>query len=229
MSARSPRSQKIAAHYPGRLEVIAGDALGFDPAPELSGAAGAGRREPALQYRDPLLIRWLSAEPWPPWYDPLVLMFQREVAERIVAAAGIEDLWPALGADRMAHREPHPVRHRAFGLRAAAEGDVFAGRARAAPPRRCPATAGAGARHRSRLRPAPQDAAAKPEIPRRRSRCIAGGSRVSSQPRARSRFRWRVSSRWRAPLKPAADASLRDHSLPAARARSRTDPAGARA
>ena len=32
-----------------------------------------------------LLIDWLSVEPWPPWYDMMVLMFQREVAERIVA------------------------------------------------------------------------------------------------------------------------------------------------
>src|SRR5690606_24741850 len=36
----------------------------------------------------PLLIGWLTAEPWPPWYDGLVLMFQREVAERIVAPPG---------------------------------------------------------------------------------------------------------------------------------------------
>jgi 16S rRNA (adenine1518-N6/adenine1519-N6)-dimethyltransferase len=35
-----------------------------------------------------LLVRWLGIEPWPPWYDSLVLMFQREVAERIVAVAG---------------------------------------------------------------------------------------------------------------------------------------------
>jgi len=35
-----------------------------------------------------LLIGWLTAEPWPPWYDMLVLMFQREVAERIVAKVG---------------------------------------------------------------------------------------------------------------------------------------------
>jgi 16S rRNA (adenine1518-N6/adenine1519-N6)-dimethyltransferase len=35
-----------------------------------------------------LLVRWLGIEPWPPWYDSLVLMFQREVAERIVAMPG---------------------------------------------------------------------------------------------------------------------------------------------
>jgi 16S rRNA (adenine1518-N6/adenine1519-N6)-dimethyltransferase len=38
----------------------------------------------------PLLIRWVSAEPWPPVYDSLVLMFQKEVAQRIVAAPGTE-------------------------------------------------------------------------------------------------------------------------------------------
>ena len=36
----------------------------------------------------PLLVGWLSAEPWPPWWASLTLMFQREVAERIVAAPG---------------------------------------------------------------------------------------------------------------------------------------------
>ena len=35
-----------------------------------------------------LLVSWLTVEPWPPWYDRLVLMFQREVAERIVAKPG---------------------------------------------------------------------------------------------------------------------------------------------
>jgi 16S rRNA (adenine1518-N6/adenine1519-N6)-dimethyltransferase len=35
-----------------------------------------------------LLVDWLTSEPWPPWYDRLVLMFQREVAERIVASPG---------------------------------------------------------------------------------------------------------------------------------------------
>ncbi|HET7680371.1 MAG TPA: 16S rRNA (adenine(1518)-N(6)/adenine(1519)-N(6))-dimethyltransferase RsmA [Xanthobacteraceae bacterium] len=79
---------EIGAHYPGRLEVVAGDALEFDPAPQLSG--GPARVVANLPYNiaTPLLIRWLSVEPWPPWYDSLVLMFQREVAERIVAPPG---------------------------------------------------------------------------------------------------------------------------------------------
>jgi 16S rRNA (adenine1518-N6/adenine1519-N6)-dimethyltransferase len=89
---RDPRAiaalGEIAAHYPGRLEIIEGDALEFDPRPQL--ADGPARVVANLPYNiaTPLLVRWLSAEPWPPWYDSLVLMFQREVAERIVAPPG---------------------------------------------------------------------------------------------------------------------------------------------
>src|SRR5277367_6443224 len=63
---------EISAHWPGRLEVIEGDAL--------SVAAN-------LPYNiaTALLAGWLEAEPWPPFYDRLTLMFQREVARRIVA------------------------------------------------------------------------------------------------------------------------------------------------
>jgi len=79
---------EIARHYPGRLEAISGDALAFDPAPHL--AKGPARVVANLPYNiaTALLIGWLTAEPWPPWYDRLVLMFQREVAERIVAPPG---------------------------------------------------------------------------------------------------------------------------------------------
>jgi 16S rRNA (adenine1518-N6/adenine1519-N6)-dimethyltransferase len=80
--------REIAAHYPGRLDIEATDALTFDP-------AGRLRKSPArivanLPYNiaTALLISWLSVEPWPPWYDSAVLMFQREVAERIVAPPG---------------------------------------------------------------------------------------------------------------------------------------------
>ena len=38
----------------------------------------------------PLLIGWLKVEPWPPWYESMTLMFQREVAERIVAGPGTD-------------------------------------------------------------------------------------------------------------------------------------------
>lgn len=80
-----PALAEIGAHYPGRLEVVDGDALAVD----LSGLLGGGpaRIVANLPYNigTPLLVGWLSAEPWPPWWMSLTLMFQREVAERIVA------------------------------------------------------------------------------------------------------------------------------------------------
>jgi len=107
---------EIAAHCPGRLTVIEGDALEIDwrlaPVPP-SSAVGSQGRGTAAPHSPPspqgggeeknrsriianlpyniataLLVRWLGIEPWPPWYDSLVLMFQREVAERIVASPG---------------------------------------------------------------------------------------------------------------------------------------------
>jgi len=79
---------EIAARYPGRLRVICGDALELDPSPHIG--AGPARIIANLPYNiaTALLVRWLSLEPWPPWFDSLVVMFQREVAERIVAAPG---------------------------------------------------------------------------------------------------------------------------------------------
>jgi 16S rRNA (adenine1518-N6/adenine1519-N6)-dimethyltransferase len=79
---------EIAAHYPGRLEVIAGDALEFDVAPHLGSASLRIVANLPYNIATALLIGWLAVEPWPPWYDRLVLMFQREVAERIVAQPG---------------------------------------------------------------------------------------------------------------------------------------------
>jgi 16S rRNA (adenine1518-N6/adenine1519-N6)-dimethyltransferase len=80
--------EELAAHYPGRLQVISADALNYDPRPLLDG--GPARIVANLPYNiaTALLVSWLTCEPWPPWYDRLVLMFQREVAERIVAAPG---------------------------------------------------------------------------------------------------------------------------------------------
>jgi 16S rRNA (adenine1518-N6/adenine1519-N6)-dimethyltransferase len=79
---------EISEHYPRRLGVISGDALDFDIRPHLDG--GPTRIVANLPYNiaTALLIRWLTVEPWPPWYDSMVLMFQREVAERIVAPPG---------------------------------------------------------------------------------------------------------------------------------------------
>jgi 16S rRNA (adenine1518-N6/adenine1519-N6)-dimethyltransferase len=78
---------EIEAHYPGRLTVLEGDALETDMA---ALADGPTRIVANLPYNiaTPLLIGWLQAEPWPPFYESMTLMFQREVAERIVAAPG---------------------------------------------------------------------------------------------------------------------------------------------
>ena len=82
-----PALAQIAAAYPGRLEVVGGDALAID--------AGALLRPPVkivsnLPYNvgTELLTRWLDPESWPPFWESLTLMFQREVAERIVAQPG---------------------------------------------------------------------------------------------------------------------------------------------
>jgi len=79
---------EIAARYPGRLEIIAGDALDFDPRRHLAHAPARVVANLPYNIATALLVSWLTLEPWPPWYDRLVLMFQREVAERIVARPG---------------------------------------------------------------------------------------------------------------------------------------------
>jgi 16S rRNA (adenine1518-N6/adenine1519-N6)-dimethyltransferase len=80
-----PALAEIAEHYPGRLAVIEGDALAIDYA-TLAGDARV-KLVANLPYNigTELLVRWLSASPWPPFWRSMTLMFQREVAERIVA------------------------------------------------------------------------------------------------------------------------------------------------
>jgi 16S rRNA (adenine1518-N6/adenine1519-N6)-dimethyltransferase len=80
-----PALAEIASRYPGRLEVIEADALAFDPRPLVGG--GLVRIIANLPYNvgTALLTGWLTGEAWPPWWASLTLMFQREVAERIVA------------------------------------------------------------------------------------------------------------------------------------------------
>ncbi len=79
---------EISEHYPGRLTVIADDAMGFDVRPLLDRSPARVVANLPYNIATALLVSWLTAEPWPPWYDRLVLMFQREVAERIVAGPG---------------------------------------------------------------------------------------------------------------------------------------------
>ena len=79
--------EEIAARYPGQLEIVPGDALEFDARQHLSGERAIVVANLPYNIATALLIGWLTG-PWPPWFDMLVLMFQREVAERIVAAPG---------------------------------------------------------------------------------------------------------------------------------------------
>lgn len=79
---------EIAARYPGRLEIVAGDALKFDPRERLGSERARVVANLPYNIATALLIGWLTVEPWPPWYDSLTLMFQREMAERIAADPG---------------------------------------------------------------------------------------------------------------------------------------------
>lgn len=92
-----PALAEIAAHYPGRLEIVDADALRFDPRPLIGD--GPARIVANLPYNvgTALLTGWLDGEVWPPWWDSLTLMFQREVAERIVADEGMRADYGRLG------------------------------------------------------------------------------------------------------------------------------------
>lgn len=81
---------EISAHYPGRLQVFEGDALEARWGELLGPNAPKAIIAANLPYgvATVLLIGWLETVPWPPWWDRMVLMFQKEVAERIVAEPG---------------------------------------------------------------------------------------------------------------------------------------------
>ncbi|MEM6944051.1 MAG: 16S rRNA (adenine(1518)-N(6)/adenine(1519)-N(6))-dimethyltransferase RsmA [Pseudomonadota bacterium] len=78
---------EIAAAYPGRVEVIEGDALKLDPLDRIEGPAAIVANLP-YNIGTELLVRWLTERTWPPRWQSLTLMFQREVAERIAARPG---------------------------------------------------------------------------------------------------------------------------------------------
>jgi 16S rRNA (adenine1518-N6/adenine1519-N6)-dimethyltransferase len=91
-----PALQEISEYYPGRLEIIHGDATTFDPRPLLNGEKAKIVANLPYNIATMLLTQWLSIEPWPAWFDMMVLMFQREVAERIVAGEN-EEAYGRLG------------------------------------------------------------------------------------------------------------------------------------
>ncbi len=79
-----PALAEIAAAYPGRLTVLHGDALDIDLAAHLTAPVKIVANLP-YNVGTELLIRWLTPPAWPPLWSSLTLMFQKEVAERIVA------------------------------------------------------------------------------------------------------------------------------------------------
>ena len=82
-----PALAEVAEHYPGRLTVIEGDALEIDPLSHLTPPIRVAANLP-YNVGTELLVRWLTPPEWPPFWQSLTLMFQREVAERIVAQPG---------------------------------------------------------------------------------------------------------------------------------------------
>ncbi|HHY01945.1 MAG TPA: 16S rRNA (adenine(1518)-N(6)/adenine(1519)-N(6))-dimethyltransferase RsmA [Paracoccus sp.] len=85
-----PALQEIAAHYPGRLTVIQGDALQIDPLAHVTPPVRIAANLP-YNIGTELLVGWLTPPEWPPFWQSLTLMFQKEVAQRIVAKPGGKD------------------------------------------------------------------------------------------------------------------------------------------
>ncbi len=88
---------EVSAHYPGRLDVISGDAMTTDFAALAEGADDV-KIIANLPYNigTELLLRWLTVTAWPPFYSSMTLMFQKEVAQRIVATRD-DDAYGRLG------------------------------------------------------------------------------------------------------------------------------------
>ncbi|AUJ64319.1 16S rRNA (adenine(1518)-N(6)/adenine(1519)-N(6))-dimethyltransferase [Aestuarium zhoushanense] len=82
-----PALQEISDAYDGRLQVINGDALEIDPLQYLTPPIKIAANLP-YNVGTELLVRWLTSKEWPPFWQSLTLMFQKEVAERIVAQPG---------------------------------------------------------------------------------------------------------------------------------------------
>jgi 16S rRNA (adenine1518-N6/adenine1519-N6)-dimethyltransferase len=83
-----PALLELADHFRERLTVIEGDAMHVDLAPHVQTAPVRVVANLPYNVATALLVSWLTVEPWPPWYETLVLTFQREVAHRIVARPG---------------------------------------------------------------------------------------------------------------------------------------------
>jgi 16S rRNA (adenine1518-N6/adenine1519-N6)-dimethyltransferase len=80
--------QELGEHFGDRLHVVAGDAMQVDLATYVESRPARVVANLPYNIATALLVSWLTVETWPPWYDMLVLTFQREVAQRIVAVPG---------------------------------------------------------------------------------------------------------------------------------------------
>ena len=98
---RDPRCiallRQVAERYPGRLELIEADATRYDLEAHLKGAPTRIVANLPYNIGTELLTGWLSAKAWPPFFSSLTLMFQREVAERIVATPKTRKAYGRLG------------------------------------------------------------------------------------------------------------------------------------
>lgn len=84
-----PALAELGEAVPGRLRVVAEDAMAIDEPALIGGPAHIVSNLP-YNIGTALLVRWLTSEAWPPWWLSLTLMFQKEVAQRIVATPGSE-------------------------------------------------------------------------------------------------------------------------------------------
>ncbi len=83
-----PALSEISNHYPGRLEVIEGDALTIDPVKVTGGDKVRVAANLPYNVGTQLLLNWITTPDWPPFWSSLTLMFQKELGERIAAQPG---------------------------------------------------------------------------------------------------------------------------------------------
>ncbi len=188
------RDERALGAARGDLQALsrtAGDRLRRRPAFRSAAAArrrqGQDRRQPALQHRDRAADRLAV--------DRAVAALVRHDGADVSARGGrahrrprkCRGLWPARRARELARRDQDPVRHFARGLRAAAQGHLVGGAAGAARRAGAVRPPGAGTGRRGGVRPAPQDAAAEPEIAGGRSGPAGRGRRCRCDAARRDR------------------------------------------
>ncbi len=102
-----PALAEISAYYPGKLRVIQGDALNQDMAGLCAGRPTHIIANLPYNVATPLIIGWLQAEPWPPWFESVTVMVQREFAERMVASPEQRKDYGRLGVLTALRAEAH--------------------------------------------------------------------------------------------------------------------------